>query len=221
MVEAAAVATYSRGHTALSVPVISRQEAYFYVQRFGSFDPADETRRWLTLEEGFYLLSAGRIQIPGVDREAAWDAFTSADATFPARYVAYAHFRDAGWLVQSGLLYGVTYSLYRRSPDVVHSEYMVYVHASPTSLSWHALQMLTRLAEDVKKTVVLFQVLPVPLSSTAASSSTAAIVDVCSGVQFSHRAMRIRHWEGQCVPAAAGGTAASYAMADSTPVPKR
>ncbi|CAK4509829.1 unnamed protein product [Aphanomyces euteiches] len=108
------------------------------------------------------------------------------------RYVAYAHYRDNGWIVQSGHLYGVTFTLYRMSPNVVHSEYM----------------MLTRLAEDVKKTVLLVQV----ISSDHESDQ---MIDVC-GTYFSLKEVRMRHW-----PALFTGGTKSYDMKDSTAIPKR
>ncbi|ETV70197.1 tRNA-intron endonuclease, variant [Aphanomyces astaci] len=144
--EQPASATYVQGQTAVSVTTASRQEANFLVQRFGCVDGIDESRRWLTLEEAFYLASDRRIHIAGLStHDAIWTAFTSADDAFASRYVAYSRYRSRGWIVQSGMLYGVTYVLYRMSPDVVHSEYMVYVHdntSSSSALSWQLLQVV-------------------------------------------------------------------------------
>ncbi|KAH9107013.1 hypothetical protein LEN26_014405 [Aphanomyces euteiches] len=188
-----------------SVAANSSQETYFHVQRYGTLDQ-ERNRRWFTLEEAFYLVSIDRVEIQNMTRHEAWTLFSRSDEMYGMRYVAYAHYRDNGWIVQSGHLYGVTFTLYRMSPDVVHSEYMVYLHQ--TNSSWHVMQMLTRLAEDVKKTVLLVQV----ISSDHESDQ---MIDVC-GTYFSLKEVRMRHW-----PALFTDGTKSYDMKDSTAIPKR
>ncbi|KAJ0411870.1 hypothetical protein ATCC90586_005965 [Pythium insidiosum] len=80
-----------------------------------------------------------------------------ASPSFRSHLVAALHFRRLGWRVRSGLNYGAHFVLYRGDSDVVHSEYIVYVHSGGV-LQWPIVQSLTRLAEDVKKTVLLCQV---------------------------------------------------------------
>ncbi|RHY86162.1 hypothetical protein DYB37_010850 [Aphanomyces astaci] len=112
------------------------------------------------------------------------------------------------------MLYGVTYVLYRMSPDIVHSEYMVYVHdntSSSSALSWQLLQMLTRLAEDVKKTVLVCEV---QLVAKDHSADPAASITI-AGRRFHCREMAFRHWPAQLTEGA------SFAMAESTAIPKR
>jgi len=48
------------------------------------------------------------------------------DATnrFIVNYVAYHYFRSRGWVVRSGLKFGVDYVLYRQGPHQIHSEYV-------------------------------------------------------------------------------------------------
>ncbi|ETV92778.1 tRNA-intron endonuclease [Aphanomyces invadans] len=202
-----AAATFVSGQTAVCVPTLSRQEAYFSVKRYGVVDSVDEYQRWMTLEEAFFLATTGHIHIETLSTQGAmWAAFTSADDSFPSRYTAYALYRSRGWIVQSGLLYGVTFVLYRMSPDIVHAEYMVYVHDTTSScaLSWQLLQMLTRLAEDVKKTVLVCEV-------QRASDWDASLMYmglVCKELCF-------RHWPALFTEGA------SFAMAESHAIPKR
>ncbi|RHZ07738.1 hypothetical protein DYB31_012867 [Aphanomyces astaci] len=93
------------------------------------------------------------------------------------------------------MLYGVTYVLYRMSPDVVHSEYM----------------MLTRLAEVVKKTVLVCEVQLVAKDDSADPAASISI----AGRRFHCREMAFRHWPARLTEGA------SFAMAESTAIPKR
>jgi len=47
------------------------------------------------------------------------------------QYASYHHFRSRGWVVRSGLLYGIDWVLYQRHPAHAHSDYGVIVVPLP------------------------------------------------------------------------------------------
>lgn len=55
------------------------------------------------------------------------------DPRFPWRYLAYFHYRSKGWMVRSGVQFGVDYVLYLAHPSKVHSQFSVLV--IPTAVS--------------------------------------------------------------------------------------
>jgi tRNA-intron lyase len=129
-----------------------------------SLDSEDELTRTrvLSLPEAYYALTVDRL-LPlrtamHSSLQAVWEDFAAASSSFVSHYIVYHHFRRLGWLLRSGLNYGAQFVLYRGDPDTFHSEYIVYVSSGDATSQWHALQARTRVAEDVKKTVLLCEV---------------------------------------------------------------
>lgn len=106
------------------------------------------------------------------------------DDPFLISYVAYHHFRSLGWIVRSGVKFGVDYLLYNRGPVFAHAEFAVLVlpsydneywcstpelkdhSAKRQSRSWWWLHGVNRVQAQVKKTLVLCYVdIPPPLTS--------------------------------------------------------
>lgn len=84
---------------------------------------------------------------------------TRLNADFQTQFVVYQHFRRLNWRVKSGLSYGAHFVLYRGPATRFHSEYIVYIQETGGSVaSWNVVQALTRVAADVKKTVLLCEV---------------------------------------------------------------
>jgi hypothetical protein len=126
-------------------------------------------------------------------------------ADFQTQFVLYQHFRHLGWRVKPGLNYGAHYVLYRGSAVKFHSEYIVYVQAADgsvdaPSVSWNVVQTLTRVAADVKKTVLLCEVTASPtLSELSGTSNTAPSLTFglyeFHGRHFSVNAIAMRFWD--------------------------
>lgn len=85
-------------------------------------------------------------------------ALTRESPQFQALFVLQLHFRRLQWRLKSGLNYGAHYVLYRGPVNEVHSEYIAYLQSDAQPLAWVTLQALTRVAADVKKTLLLCQV---------------------------------------------------------------
>lgn len=140
--------------------------------------PALIRTRMLTLPEAFYALTATShfIAPPALRSHAQIFAHFSQQSPqhFQRHYAVHVHFRSRGWRLKTGLNYGGHYVLYRGAASAFHSEYIVYVRsaeaAAGDALSWGAVQALSRIAADVKKTVLLCDV----VTSAASDSSEPA-----------------------------------------------
>ena len=156
----------------------------------------------------------------------------SSSATFTQMFVTYQHFRRRGWTLQPGLNYGAHYVLYRGSAAAFHSEYVVYVQRDGEAPSWNSMQSLTRIAADVKKTVLLCTVTSekasadavVPQSSSSLVDSPSAASDACLtsgtysfyGIQYTFEAVAIRFWD-----ASTAGERQSYTFEPQSVLQKR
>lgn len=58
------------------------------------------------------------------------------DDAFMISYAAYHHFRSMGWVVRSGIKFGVDYILYNRGPAFTHAEFSVIVLPSYSDPHW-------------------------------------------------------------------------------------
>lgn len=111
----------------------------------------------------------------------------------------YQHFRGLGWRVKPGINYGAHFVLYRGSPAQFHSEYIVYLQTETTSPSWNIIQSLTRIAADVKKTVLLCQVSRPSDEDEGVADVEAGSIEqgdyVFHGENFRVDAVAIRFWD--------------------------
>jgi tRNA-splicing endonuclease subunit Sen2 len=95
------------------------------------------------------------------------------DDPFMLSYVVYHHYRSLGWVVRSGVKFGVDYLLYNRGPAFSHAEFSVtilpsYSHpywekteehrqyaAEKTKKSWWWLHGVNRVQAQVHKHLIL------------------------------------------------------------------
>ncbi|KAJ0391945.1 hypothetical protein P43SY_011135 [Pythium insidiosum] len=194
-----------------------------------------ERRRILSLVDAYIAVVVDRL-LPletagaSLDCSTVWEDFSSTSPSFRSHLVAALHFRRLGWRVRSGLNYGAHFVLYRGDSDVVHSEYIVYVHSDGV-LQWPIVQSLTRLAEDVKKTVLLCQVEDVGdiragdddvHCESPRARDCSPRVELASVVELHNRRFRfsgvlIRFWD----VATADDDSQDYAFAPQPIVPKK
>jgi tRNA-splicing endonuclease subunit Sen2 len=75
------------------------------------------------------------------------------DDPFMLSYVVYHHYRSLGWVVRSGVKFGVDYLLYNRGPAFSHAEFSVTVLPSYSHPYWLKTEESKRyVAEKTKKT---------------------------------------------------------------------
>ncbi|TMW68345.1 hypothetical protein Poli38472_005813 [Pythium oligandrum] len=162
-------------------------------------------KRVLSLCEAYYAIVIEELLPMPVHATPAtlWEEFCTILPSFPRFFVVYHHFRRLGWLVRPGLNYGAQFVLYRGNADTYHSEYIVYVQTEASSASWHVVQALTRLAEDVKKTVLMCQVHETNDGQRSANEHSAVdepTLQLCAVYTFNGRmfvvdAVPIRFWD--------------------------
>lgn len=117
----------------------------------------------LTAEEAFFLVyGLGVLQITAEDTQAAIStvslfSFFRQNSYFPPHspsdvhpddpfllsYVVYHHFRSLGWVVRSGIKFGVDWLLYNRGPVFSHAEFAVLILPSYRHPYWHLTSELT------------------------------------------------------------------------------
>ncbi|OQR95486.1 hypothetical protein THRCLA_22134 [Thraustotheca clavata] len=184
------MAKLHEGQSSVSVLITQENESFILDGRFGSIN---DNICWLLPIESMYLASIERLEFEAMTVKMAWITFIKKDATFVSRYALYHHYRAQGWIVQSGLAYGTVYALYRFSPNQVHSEYLVHFDPANKPMSWSNMQMLTRLSEDVKKTILLCQLHFGKLPENAIEIKTPHVTVGISEIMF-------RYWSAQCLP---------------------
>ncbi|CAD5206162.1 unnamed protein product [Bursaphelenchus okinawaensis] len=101
---------------------------------------------FLSPEEALYLLVENKIVVKGWSLEKLWSHWRS--LKLAKRFFAYKHFRDLGWIVKSGLVFGGDFSLYKYHPEQCHSSVVVRLDVKPGSLE---VVSLKRELKNVKK----------------------------------------------------------------------
>ncbi|CAH0490531.1 unnamed protein product [Peronospora farinosa] len=171
---------------------------------------ATRKKRHLSLSELYYLVAIDGILQVKEPLQQLWERLQSSSATFTTIFVIYQHFRRLGWIPRPGLNYGAHYVLYRGSAAEFHSEYVVYVQDDGESLSWNQIQSLTRIAADVKKTVLLCTVaIKEPTADVSIDNDVRSNGNLPAtgnndltfgtysfhGIQYTVRAIAIRFWD--------------------------
>lgn len=151
------------GTAAATAPPSSARAAVPQPEEERIVEKQNARTRLLSLPETFYLVAKadGYLTAPEAcgSQKQIWRQFSDANPRFQRQFVVQYHFREQGWLLKSGLNYGAHYVLYRGAASEYHSEYIVYVKGnSQEQLPWAVVQALTRVAADVKKTVLLCDV---------------------------------------------------------------
>ncbi|KAK4910025.1 tRNA splicing endonuclease subunit sen2, partial [Elasticomyces elasticus] len=72
------------------------------------------------------------------------------DDPFLLSYAVYHHYRSQGWVVRSGIKFGVDYLLYNRGPAFSHAEFAVIVLPSYTDDHWSGIEKEERLTKTKK-----------------------------------------------------------------------
>ena len=128
-------------------------------------------------EEAFYLYSNGFLKVTNPDGSIVtslqiWSKFLEKNEKFPLKYKVYSFFRDQGYVVKTGVHYGIDFAVYRTTPNRCHSEICAMVVDATSSLNihddkpskcqqgWRHVSTLTRVMPDVMKLSVLCYVLP-------------------------------------------------------------
>ena len=116
----------------------------------------------LSLEESFFLkyvvgdsflkIKQGSSDLLPLTLQQCWTQFNLISSQFMNRYVVYHFYRSKGYVVKSGLKYGVDYILYQQNgPSKVHASHSILVADSKFQMKWKELQNLNRLTLQIAK----------------------------------------------------------------------
>lgn len=181
---------------------LSNEEAFFLVYGLGVLRVVDDTGKPIPSAASLLKLFCQHSYFPPRDPTASIES----DDPFMLSYVVYHHFRSLGWVVRSGVKFGVDYLLYNRGPVFAHAEYAVvilpsYEHpywaateerreraARKQARSWWWLHCVNRVQAQVKKTLVLCFV-DIPPPSAVSPEDIGAFLR-----HYKVREMTIRRW---------------------------
>ena len=132
------------------------------------------------------------------------------DDPFMLSYAAYHHYRSAGWVVRSGIKFGVDYLLYNRGPAFSHAEFSItilpsYSHsywqsteahrqyvATKTKRTWWWLHGVNRVqAQVMKQLIVCYVDVPPPLNAEEKSIGTDIGLELS---RYKIRDVTIKRW---------------------------
>lgn len=161
---------------------LSNEEAFFLVYGLGALQIFDGQHNTIISAASLFPLLRRHSYFP--PRESS--KTLQPDDPFVISYAVYHHFRSLGWVVRSGVKFGVDYILYNRGPVFSHAEFAVviipsYSHrywseteerrersASKQARSWWWLHCVNRVQAQVKKSLVVCYVeVPPPSDSQA------------------------------------------------------
>lgn len=177
---------------------LSIEEAFFLVYGLGALQIFDEKRQHVLPTTTLFSLFCQHAYFP--PRDYTVTAKIEPDNPFLVSYVVYHHYRSLGWVVRSGVKFGVDYLLYNRGPVFSHAEFAVvvipsYPHASwsekaieQQNRSWWWLHCVNRVQAQVKKTLVVCYVDIPPAAYTPHSDIGEQLR------QYKVRDVSIRRW---------------------------
>jgi tRNA-splicing endonuclease subunit Sen2 len=132
------------------------------------FDGTDKEEFVLMPEEAYYLYQQGKAFIYSQGRSVdGWTTCCNALPSFPLRYNIYEHFRNKGWAVKSGLLFGCDFVLYSNQLEHHHSEYCVWIVEGPVETL--TLLARARATHHVKKDLIVCHVMEQPSDTRSES----------------------------------------------------
>lgn len=185
---------------------LSNEEAFFLVYGLGALQIFDDKRNTVIPAPSLFSLLRQHSYFPPRESGTIFEP----DDPFIISYAVYHHFRSLGWIVRSGVKFGVDYLLYNRGPVFSHAEFAVVVipsyddpywseteerrdrSARKQARSWWWLHCVNRVQAQVKKSLVVCYVqVPPPHSDpqTNAEHDVGALL-----AQYRVREISLRRW---------------------------
>lgn len=148
---------------------LSNEEAFFLVYGLGALQVFDGKQNTVIPASALLPLLRRHSYFPPGDPSTNLEP----DDPFIVSYVVYHHFRSLGWIVRSGVKFGVDHLLYNRGPVFSHAEFAVVVIPSYShpywseteerreravtkqARSWWWLHCVNRVQAQVKKSLVV------------------------------------------------------------------
>lgn len=187
---------------------LSLEEAYFLVYGLGVLEVYNNTRTEAIPTDTLFDLFRRHSYFPSLHSSKE----VQPDDPFMLSYAVYHHFRSLGWVVRSGVKFGVDYILYNRGPVFSHAEFAViilpsYEHpywsdstagrnkvAKAQKRSWWWLHCVNRVQTQVRKTLVLcFVNVPPPISNKNEAQDQAKDIEETLRA-YTVRELIVRRW---------------------------
>eukprot|EP01041_Mallomonas_annulata_P000067 gene67-78_t len=162
----------------------------------------------LLYEEVIYLMQHELLNVLSVNNDELsiqdlWTIFCTKNKRFPIKYKAYHYFKEKGFIVKTGINFGMDFTVYRSLPSLCHSELCVLVldATKPLLLShaidktkakerdnsngndndndgsrpeWREIGAITRVMPDVLKTFLQCYVMQTSSSSTSTNTDSSS-----------------------------------------------
>ncbi|KAK2756492.1 hypothetical protein FQN54_005385 [Arachnomyces sp. PD_36] len=189
---------------------LSNEEAFFLVYGLGVLQVYDENKHNILSASSLLPLFRRHSYFPPRDPSVALEP----DDPFIISYAVYHHFRSLGWVVRSGVKFGIDYLLYNRGPVFSHAEFALtiipsYSHpywsetqerrdwaAEKQSRTWWWLHCVNRVQTQVRKSLLVCYVgIPPPSSESSTTPDSTAKIDIgklLSGYKI--REISLKRW---------------------------
>ncbi|KAL2794154.1 hypothetical protein BJX66DRAFT_351322 [Aspergillus keveii] len=212
---------------------LSNEEALFLVYGLGALHVFDQDRKTVLSSDSLLRLFCHHSHTP--PRDPTLDL--KPDDPFLVSYVVYHHFRSLGWIVRSGVKFGVDYIIYNRGPVFSHAEFAIVVIPSyehpywsetedrkaecsrKQARSWWWLHCVNRVQAQVKKTLVVCYVEIPPPSQELEHVSSAGSMDI--GALLTRYGTQEDSIDIARLQRVALGLVSSYSIIESTPPQNR
>lgn len=164
---------------------LSNEEAFFLAYGLGALQVYDHGRNNVLPTSSLLTLFRQHSYFPPRNSTTNLDP----DDPFLVSYIVYHHYRSLGWIVRSGVKFGVDYLLYNRGPVFSHAEFAAVVIPSydhpywsetedrrtrsteKQARSWWWLHCVNRVQAQVRKSLVICYVgVPPPASGNDAQA---------------------------------------------------
>ena len=183
---------------------LSNEEALFLAYGLGALQVYDSDRKTTIPTSSLLTLFRQHSYFPPRSPAANLDP----DDPFLVSYAVYHHYRSLGWIVRSGVKFGVEYLLYNRGPVFSHAEFALVVipsydhpywseteerrtHAEEKQArSWWWLHCVNRVQAQVRKSLVICYVeVPPPGDAQALENDIGALL-----CRYKVRDVTIKRW---------------------------
>lgn len=114
----------------------------------------------LSYNESIYLAERGRIRIEGGEGEVVSERLREKAADekdFMERSLVYGMLKDSGFVVKSGMKFGVDFAVYEYGPGLDHAPFLIHVFKQGSSITPTEIVRAGRLAASVKKKFIVAQ----------------------------------------------------------------
>ncbi|ODH51032.1 tRNA-intron endonuclease [Paracoccidioides brasiliensis] len=189
---------------------LSNEEAFFLVYGLGVLQVYDSDRTTILTATSLLPLLRQHSYFPPRDSSMPGEP----DDPFILSYVIYHHFRSLGWVIRSGVKFGVDYLLYNRGPVFSHAEFAVcllpaysdpywrvteerrQMIAKKQGRTWWWLHCVNRVQAQVKKSLILCYVeVPPPRPVAVDGERDCDELDIGALLKkYKVREMSIRRW---------------------------